>query len=269
MPLVQPESIKGMDDAGNFYASHSELEQAQAQNKGAWYAANDKYWQQGGYGGATDDECMVGDTGGQQDSEEGLDFLDRLLSARASHNNSNNKKKRPLTNAIDAGSGVGRITKNILLRRFDSIRLIEADPDLSKRSRTYLGHKRSRRCTFTCSRLEELDFESFGGPGADLIWLQWTLQYLTDLDVVDTLRNLANILLANTGIMVIKENRPFGMARADRFQMDTPDLSGRYDITRSDAHHRLLFQRAGLKVDHSEEGEETNTYAVSTMAFNK
>jgi hypothetical protein len=103
----------------------------------------------------------------------------------------------------------------------------------------------------------------WGTAPVDLVWLQWTLQYLTDSDAVDTLQNLARGLLVGTGMLVVKENRPYGGARLDRFQMETPDHSGRYDITRSDDHHRLLFQRAGLVVNLSEEGVETNTYALS------
>jgi hypothetical protein len=99
--------------------------------------------------------------------------------------------------------------------------------------------------------------------GLDLIWIQWTLQYLTDTDVITTLQTLATWLTAHTGYLIIKENRPYGTARSDRFQMDTPcGPQERYDITRSDAHHRLLFYYAGLQVHYTEQGTETNTYAV-------
>jgi SAM-dependent methyltransferase len=249
--LVHPDSIKGVDDAGNYYASHSELEAVQLLNRTCWYQANKQFWIYGGYGGLTDDEAMIGDEGGVTDGEEGLNFLDRLISLRPTVR---------CCNAIDAGAGVGRITKLILLKRFENVRLIEADSQISKRSRVYLGRKRAERCTFTCSRLEESDF---GGQDVDLVWLQWTLQYLTDADVVCTLVSIGKVLSGKNGILVVKENRPYGSARSDRFQMETPSLSGRYDITRTDAHHRLLFQRAGLQVDLAEVGEETNTYAVS------
>jgi hypothetical protein len=47
--------------------------------------------------------------------------------------------------------------------------------------------------------------------------------------------------------------------------MDTArGANGRFDITRPDAHHRLLFQKASLRVDHVERGVETNTYALSS-----
>ena len=268
---IRPNSIKGCDDVGNYYDSQAELMVAQERHRDAWYAANDEYWRHdagGGYGGNNDDEAMVGDEGSEADAAESLAFLDRLILAHQTRP----KGGRPLgfARAIDAGAGVGRITKHVLLKRYDSVRLVEADSGWSKRSRAYMGRKRSERCDFTCSRLEDLtdDIMDGWGVGADLIWLQWTLQYLTDKDAVETLKTLARGLIKDTGIFVVKENRPFGVARLDRFQMDTPDGppgNQRYDITRTDAHHRLLFQQAGLVVNLSEEGVETNTYSLSRM----
>lgn len=149
---IRPDSIKGCDDMGNFYNSHSELEEVQSRNRASWYDTNKQWWVDGGYGGLTDDEAMIGDGNSHQDCEEGLAFLDRLISSRPSGG---------LSNAIDAGAGVGRITKNILLKRFGQVNLIEGDVAISKRSRSYLGRKRSDRCTFTCCRLEELREQDF------------------------------------------------------------------------------------------------------------
>ena len=256
---MHPDKIQGCDDTGHFYATHAELEATQQANKNEWYATNDAYWRDGGYGGLTDDEAMIGDTGGIEDGEEGLDFLDRFLAERQPR--SGLKTNR----AIDAGAGVGRITKYVLLKRYDSVLLIEADPGWSKQSRNYLGRKRSDKCTFECERLEKLEAASVQ-PRADLVWLQWTLQYLTDQDAVQILKNLAARLVLGTGVLIVKENRPYGGARLDRFQMETPEGSGRYDITRTDNHHRLLFQKAGLWVDRAEEGVETHTYALLVVA---
>jgi protein N-terminal methyltransferase len=253
---VRPDSIKGSDDAGSFYASHAQLAAVQLQNHDEWYAANDEFWRDGGYGGKTDEEAMIGDEGALEDGEEGLAFLDKMIARTSGHKT---------IRAIDAGAGVGRVTKDVLLKRYDTVRLVEADSHFSQRSKVYLGRKRSARCSFTCARLEELNEDEvvgWEGP-VDLIWLQWTLQYLTDLDAVGTLSNLAKGLVAGTGMLIVKENRPYGVARTDRFQMETPRFNGRYDITRTDAQHRLLFHRAGLRVDAAEEGIETNTYAVS------
>jgi hypothetical protein len=126
--LIQPESIKGCDDAGKFYGSHAELAQEQHRHRDSWYAANDRYWNDGGYGGRTDDEVMVGDGGSEADGIEGLAFLDRATARRGG---------RGFARAIDAGAGVGRVTKLILLKRYDSVRLIEANADYSKRRYVY------------------------------------------------------------------------------------------------------------------------------------
>ena len=152
------------------------------------------------------------------------------------------------------------------------MKLIEADSGWSKRSRVYLGRKRAARCTFTCARLEELP--SLPPCTADLVWVQWTLQYLTDRDVVKCLQALA-AGLSDQGLLMIKENRPYGSQRPDRFPariqpivvsaerekervrahaarrpcaeegphrffMEVPEgEQGRFDITRPDNHHRL------------------------------
>jgi len=261
--IIHGDNIKGCDDVGNYFNTQDELAQHQKINRDGWYASTKTYWLKdgsGGYGGTTDEEAMVGDRGGEVDSTEGLAFLDRVVTENS---NFNHIKKLKFARAIDAGAGVGRVTKHILLKRYDCVQLVEADSGWSKRSKTYLGRKRAARCTFTCSRIEELDQDSDDTSRIDLVWLQWTLQYLTDADAVETLQNLAARLILRTGILIVKENRPYGAARQDRFQMDTPGVSGRYDITRSDDHHRLLFQRAGLTVNQTEEGVETNTYALS------
>jgi protein N-terminal methyltransferase len=262
--IIQGDSIKGSDDVGNYYNTQAELAQHQELHRDGWYATNNDWWRHdggGGYGGNTDEEAMIGDGGGEADGLEGLAFLDRLI--LKSESSAQNRKKLKFSRAIDAGAGVGRVTKHILLKRYDTVNLVEADAGWSKRSKTYLGRKRAARCTFTCSRIEELVHDNDESSRIDLVWLQWTLQYLTDSDAVRTLQNLATSLILTTGILIVKENRPYGTARPDRFQMDTPGGSGRYDITRSDDHHRLLFQRAGLTVNHVEEGVETNTYALS------
>ena len=204
---------------------------------------------------------MIGDDGAEADGEEGLAFLDRwMVLARTTQN-----KKLVTKRAIDAGAGVGRVTKLVLLKRYDTVRLVEADPNWSRRSQVYLGRKRSKGCTFVCSRLEDIQPQTViaWGEPADVVWLQWTLQYLTDQDAIRTLKSLASTLVIGTGVLIVKENRPYAPARLDRFQMDTPDgPHERYDLTRTDMHHRLLFQKAGLIVDLNEMGVETNTYAL-------
>ncbi len=162
--------------------------------------------------------------------------------------------------------------------------LVEADSGWSKRSKgsmplnlvpltpvsqnlvvlglaVYLGKKRAGRCTFTCARLEAMPL--LEADSTDLVWIQWTLQYLTDKDAVRALVGLAHGL-SKHGVLIVKENRPYGAARGDRFQLETPTgEEGRYDITRTDAHHRVLFAMAGLRVHAHQVGVETNAYVLA------
>ena len=80
--------------------------------------------------------------------------------------------------------------------------------------------------------------------------MQWCLQYLTDADAIRSLCTLAQVLRAPHGVMFVKENRPFHAGPDPRlFRMSTPSgPKRRYNITRPDAHHRYLFQVAGLEV---------------------
>lgn len=70
---------------------------------------------------------------------------------------------------LDAGAGVGRVTKNLLLRHCRTVHLVEASEAWNKQSRRYLGKKRSLSCTFARCRLEDYvpKPQSF-----DLIWVQ-------------------------------------------------------------------------------------------------
>ncbi|CAJ1969704.1 unnamed protein product [Cylindrotheca closterium] len=277
---ICPESIKGIDDMGQFYSCHDELLSFQKVNQEEMYKANSLYWANEGCNGSTNEQAMVGDEGGQEDAEEGLAFLDRFLALETtnqdkamkqpscSHQNNRRRQRRRFDHAVDLGAGVGRLTKLLLLKRYGEVRLVEADGGWSKRSRNYLGRKRSSRCSFSHQRLDTLtkaDVQGWGEP-ADLMWVQWTLQYLIDTDVVDCLKVLAGGLREGSGVLIVKENRPYGTQREDRFQMDMPQGGNeRYDITRTDNHHRLLFHQAGLKVCYTERGEETNVYALTVM----
>jgi hypothetical protein len=262
---AQAAAIKGQDDAGNFYNSHAELLEVQASQRDIFYQSNASWWMAGGYGGATDDEEMIGDEGGAADAEEGLAFLDKLLdvNSRAHAVPSTHTPLMQRKLAVDVGAGLGRVTRGILLKRYDEIQLIEGNPAYCKLCKLKIGKKKATRCVFTQCYLQDITPEILGGRPVDLIWIQWTLQYLTDLDVVKCLKTLALGMRPFVGVIIVKENRPYGTAREDRFQMDTPGgPHERYDITRSDAHHRLLFQMAGLNVISMERGEETHTYVL-------
>ena len=248
--------IKGIDDRGQFFNSLTELQEVQERNKHGWYSANMTWWESG-YGGLNDDEAMIGDCDGEEDANRGLEFLNRVLAIRPG---------LKLGTALDCGAGVGRISKYVLLRKCSgTVTLLEGNLHWSLRSRAYLGRKRASRCSFVHGQLQEmhhhLELDSF-----DIIWFQWCLQYLTDLDVIAVLIAARNCLRKN-GIIIVKENIPTavttGSVRTDRFQMDTPEgPEGRFDITRPELHHKYLFQQANLDILMMEVGVETISFAL-------
>lgn len=243
-------AIGGQSDGAHLFASLPELWAHQRANREAFYRANHDWWEDGGYGGANDDEAMIGDEGSSDDVEHSLKFLHAALERCP-------RVKR--MHAMDAGAGVGRVTKQVLLKVFDSVHLVEGSDALSKQSRRYLGNKRAQRCTFAHARLE--DFRPMSGA-FDLIWLQWTLQYLIDDDVISFLSSCVQSLERH-GIVIVKENRPSWRGKASRFEFDTPQgPNARYDITRPDAHHAWLFAKAGLDVLLSEHYDETTAWLL-------
>ena len=93
--------------------------------------------------------------------------------------------------------------RHVLLRRFERVCLVEPSARWLKQSRRYLGNKRAGKCAFVHARLEELEAPSARPAAAaaaaqlfDLVWVQWTLQYLVDAHVVAALRSLASRLSA-------------------------------------------------------------------------
>lgn len=248
---VAPPRIRGHDDTSREFSSLAELWAEQGARRADFYRANERWWEEGGYGGATDDETMIGDTGSAADLEHSARFLEGVLRQRP--------QLRALR-AMDGGAGVGRVTKSVLLKCFESVELVEASPTLSRQARRYLGNKRAQRCTFVNQRLEQLPARprAFG-----LVWLQWVLQYLIDEDVAALLTACAGSLVRG-GVLVVKENRPAWRTKENRFELDTPSgPNERFDITRPDEHHRWLFAAAGLRELYSEHHDETTTWLLA------
>lgn len=65
--LVAVNPLHGADDAGAEYPSVFSLWEMQARRHSAFYAANDAWWADAGYGGATDESAMIGDDGSAAD----------------------------------------------------------------------------------------------------------------------------------------------------------------------------------------------------------
>jgi hypothetical protein len=220
--LLPPPVICGVDDIGNTFTNLMELWSEQAIHRTSYYTANSTFWNEDGYAGSADEEAMIGDaTTSVNDVIHSLQLIDNI---HADH------PTWIIRNALDCGAGVGRVTKHVLLKRCNRVCLLEGCERWFKQIRRYLGKKRSQNCKFVLGQLEECsaleaccqgDIRSSnsrrsnngdrrGTKGEilfDLIWIQWTLQYLIDADVVSTLLRMRSALTSN-GRLIIKENRP-------------------------------------------------------------
>ena len=98
-------------------------------------------------------------------------FLESLLSSDSP----------PSTNtALDCGAGIGRITKQLLLPRFDLVDVVEPDEKFINSIKEHVGELSSKLGTLHKVGLQEF----MPARKYDVIWNQWVLGYLTEEDLV-------------------------------------------------------------------------------------
>lgn len=112
------------------------------------------------------------------------------------------KGKANTHRALDCGSGIGRITKRLLLPMFDEVDMVELNQNFLDQSKTFIGENFSRVDKQFCSGLQ--DFTPEEGH-YDVIWSQWVLGHLTEDHLVNFFKRCQKGLAPN-GIMVVKEN---------------------------------------------------------------
>ncbi|CAJ1363279.1 unnamed protein product [Effrenium voratum] len=243
--------IRGEDDAGRKYENLCELWLVQGQQRDKFYKVNEEWWLEGYEGRQTLEGAMIGDDETQEDTAHSAAFLRSALADSALA-----ASGRALA-ALDVGAGLGRVSKAVLLPAVQTVTLVDQSAKWLKAALTYLGHD-AKRCSFVQSRLEEFQPET----SFDVIWIQWTLQYLIDADVVNLLQRLATSLRPE-GIILLKENRPV-YSQSECFQMDTPNKEGRFDITRPEKHLGVLVALAGLSVSHVETWDECSCWVLTS-----
>ncbi|XP_069120820.1 N-terminal Xaa-Pro-Lys N-methyltransferase 1-like [Argopecten irradians] len=104
--------------------------------------------------------------------------------------------------AIDCGSGIGRITKRLLLPTFDSVDMVELTQDFLDGAEQHIGEDFKRVDKQFCCGLQ--DFTPEKGK-YDVIWIQWVIGHLTDDHFVQFLQRCRDGLSEN-GIIVLKDN---------------------------------------------------------------
>ncbi|KAG5980039.1 hypothetical protein E4U55_004455 [Claviceps digitariae] len=148
------------------------------------------------------------------------------------------RDRQRVASAVDAGAGIGRITKGLLLDVSDQVDVIEP---VSKFTDGLQGHARIG----TIFNVGLQDWQPHPGTKYDIIWTQWCLGHLKDDQVVKYLQTCKLALRPETGVIVVKEN--LSTSGCDLF--DETDSS----VTREDSKFRDLFERAGLKLVRTDE----------------
>ncbi|KAH7673702.1 Alpha-N-methyltransferase NTM1 protein [Dioscorea alata] len=218
-----------------------------------WYRKGIAYWQGveasvdgvlGGYG------CV-----NEPDVKGSEGFLKPLLADRFG------KQKRHLV-ALDCGSGIGRVTKNLLLRYFNEVDLVEPVSHFLEAAHEKLSSEGDmdidthKAVNFFCVPLQEFTPEA---GRYDVIWIQWCIGQLPDDDFVSFFKR-AKVGLKPDGFFVVKEN----IARQG-FVLDKEDNS----ITRSDLYFKELFNQCGLYIykTKDQKGLPEELFAVKMYAL--
>ncbi|CAI9179378.1 unnamed protein product [Rangifer tarandus platyrhynchus] len=104
--------------------------------------------------------------------------------------------------ALDCGSGIGRVSKHVLLPVFNTVELVDMMESFLLEAQNYLQVKGDKVESYHCYSLQE-----FTPPLGryDVIWIQWVIGYLTDKDLLAFLSRCRDGLKEN-GIIILKDN---------------------------------------------------------------
>nr|XP_025036913.1 alpha N-terminal protein methyltransferase 1B isoform X3 [Pelodiscus sinensis] len=145
--------------------------------------------------------------------------------------------------ALDCGSGIGRVTKHVLLPVFKSVELVDMMESFLAAAQNYLQGKEERVKMYYCSSLQEF---TPAPQKYDVIWIQWVSGNLTDKDLLEFLIRCQNGLKDN-GVVILKDN----VAREGCI-LDPLDSS----VIRDLSILRRLVEKSGLAILEQERQED-------------
>ncbi|CAI9783503.1 unnamed protein product [Fraxinus pennsylvanica] len=250
----------GIDSDGREFKNAEEMWReevgvADPSKKSNWYTEGVGYWQGveatmdgvlGGYGHVNEPDI--------KGSEEFLNSLlaERFLDAGRSGN----------LVVLDCGSGIGRVSKNLLRRYFNEIDLLEPVSHFLDAARINLAPENlmvteeHKAVNFYCVPLQEFTPDA---QRYDVIWVQWCIGHLSDEDFISFFKRAKGGLKPG-GFFVLKEN----IARHG-FVLDKQDRS----VTRSDLYFKQLFNQCGLQIYKmkDQKGFPNELFAVKMYAL--
>ncbi|CAG9786688.1 unnamed protein product [Diatraea saccharalis] len=189
-----------------------------------FYKSAQKYWADipatvdgvlGGYGYISD-----------IDIKGSREFLDNILAL----------DKSPARNiALDCGAGIGRITKTLLIPRFQKVDMVEQDEKFVNTAKQLIGKDNNKLGT-----VYKIGLQHFKPQKTyDVIWCQWVLGHLKDYDLIAFLERCTDALSKN-GVIVVKEN----ISTSEEIEYDDDDSS----VTRPLEILHKIFGAAKLKI---------------------
>ena len=121
----------------------------------------------------------------QIDSRGSLKFIEEFVKPKKGPGGGNVKPKLATGLACDCGAGIGRVSKNFLLKVFNKVDLVEQNPKFLDE-----GRKEFEKDGLNgrIDRYIPLGLQTFAPDEKryDLIWCQWVLGHLTDGRHVET-----------------------------------------------------------------------------------
>lgn len=140
---------------------------------------------------------------------------------------------------LDCGAGIGRVTKNLLIKYFETVDLVEQDENFVRKANDYLSYDGKLMPNIGEIFNEGLQTFQPATSTYDVVWCQWVLGHLTDDDLADFLKRCISSLTPN-GCIVIKEN----FTATDDFSIDAKDSS----VTRSLGITKTILDLVGLRI---------------------
>lgn len=235
-----------------------------------WYNKAFQYWESAENCPITDDGVLGGyGRVTPMDTRDSHAFIDRLLALHEHGENSEEHPKLKLGRAADCGAGIGRVTKNVLLPRFERVDLVEQSPRLLAAAPRYMlstnnnnsgtvniaantvvdNPRDEELATLLRERITliNLGLQDFAPePGTyDVIWIQWVIGHLHDLDCINFFRRCSRGLRPG-GVIVLKDNLLLDTPseKAATFIWDRDDSS----VARHLRYMQLLLTLAGLQI---------------------
>ncbi|XP_019387186.1 PREDICTED: alpha N-terminal protein methyltransferase 1B [Crocodylus porosus] len=160
--------------------------------------------------------------------------------------------------ALDCGSGIGRVSKHVLLPVFKSVDLVDMMENFLDAAQNYLQREGDKVEMYYCYSLQEF---TPAPQRYDVIWIQWVSGNLTDRDLLEFLIRCQNGLKDN-GVIILKDN----VAREGCI-LDPLDSS----VIRNLNILRSLIEKSGLIIlqEEKQEGFPEQCVPVWMMAMQK